>query len=71
MELVKNDILILISQSGEKVVLSGEFTAWRGEREGHDGVLYSADDIHTINLVSLHVEFCRVRSTADISQDIT
>ncbi len=71
MELVENDILILISQSGEKGVLSGEFTVCRGKRAGHDGDLYSADDIYTINLVSLHGEFCRVRSTADILQDIT
>ena len=55
---------------GFEVTLISDATA-AFEREGHDGVLYSADDIHTINLVSLHGEFCRVRSIADILQDIT
>ena len=36
------------------------------EREGYDGVLYSGEAIHTINLVSLDGEFCVVRSTEDI-----
>jgi len=40
------------------------------EREGYDGALYSADDIHKINLVSLHGEFCIVRSTEEVLKEI-
>ncbi len=36
------------------------------ERSGYDGVHYSGDEIHRINLVSLDGEFCRIRSTAEI-----
>lgn len=35
-------------------------------REGHDGVLYSAEEIHNISLASLNGEFCRVRSTEEV-----
>ncbi len=35
-------------------------------RKGHDGVLYSAEDIHNISLASLNGEFCQVRSTAEV-----
>jgi nicotinamidase-related amidase len=38
-------------------------------REGYDGTLYSADDIHNINLASLNGEFCAVRSTAEVLED--
>lgn len=38
------------------------------ERQGPDSALYSAEDVHTINLVSLHKEFCTVRSTMDLLQ---
>ncbi|MCP4766809.1 MAG: cysteine hydrolase [Gammaproteobacteria bacterium] len=40
------------------------------ERSGFDGVHYSADEIHRVNLVSLDGEFCRVRSTAAILDEI-
>ena len=33
------------------------------DRKGPDGVEYGADDIHRIHLASLNKEFCRVRST--------
>lgn len=33
------------------------------ERKGCDGVLYSADEMHQVNLASLNDEFCTVRST--------
>lgn len=36
------------------------------EREGYDGVYYSADQIHQVNLVSLDGEFCSLRSTAEL-----
>jgi len=36
------------------------------ERRGHDGTLYSADDMHQINLASLNGEFCIVQSTGDL-----
>ncbi len=33
------------------------------ERTGHDGKHYTADEIHCINLATLHGEFCEVMST--------
>jgi len=36
------------------------------ERRGYDGVHYTGDEIHRVNLVSLDGEFCRIRSTAEI-----
>jgi nicotinamidase-related amidase len=41
------------------------------ERVGYDGVLYSAEDIHKINLVSLDGEFCTVRLTEEVLREIT
>ncbi|MBT8362912.1 MAG: cysteine hydrolase [Desulfobacterales bacterium] len=38
------------------------------DRQGFDGAYYDADDIHTINLVSLQKEFCMVRTTAEVLQ---
>ncbi len=55
---------------GFNVTLISDATA-AFEREGYDGVLYSADDIHKINLVSLDGEFCIVRSTEDVLKEIT
>jgi len=40
------------------------------DREGYNGALYSADDIHKINLVSLNGEFCIVRSTEEVLKEI-
>ena len=54
---------------GFKVTLISDATAAH-EREGHDGVLHSADEIHKINLVSLDGEFCVVRSTEEVLKEI-
>ena len=54
---------------GFSVTLIADATAAH-ERKGHDGVLYSADDVHKINLASLNGEFCVVRSTEDVLQEI-
>lgn len=53
---------------GFDVTLVSDGTATH-ERVGYDGVLYSAEDIHKINLVSLDGEFCVVRSTEDVLKD--
>lgn len=54
---------------GFNVTLISDATA-TFDREGYDGTLYSADDIHKINLVSLNGEFCIVRSTAEVLKEI-
>jgi nicotinamidase-related amidase len=59
----------MASDLGFNVTLIADATAAH-ERKGYDGVLYSAEDIHKINLVSLDGEFCVVRSTAEILQEI-
>ena len=50
---------------GFEVTLVADATAAH-ERIGYDGVLYSGEEIHKINLVSLDGEFCTVRSTAEV-----
>ena len=50
---------------GFDVTLISDATA-TFDREGPDGVLYAAEDIHNISLVSLNGEFCQVRSTAEV-----
>lgn len=50
---------------GFAVTLVGDATA-AFERRGPDGVLYSADEIHNVNLASLDREFCRVLSTRQV-----
>lgn len=55
---------------GFNVTLISDATA-TFDRKGYDGVLYLADDIHKINLTSLHDEFCTVRSTEDVLKKIT
>lgn len=50
---------------GFDVVLVADATA-AFERIGYDGVRYSAEAIHNINVVSLHGEFCRVRTSKDV-----
>ncbi len=50
---------------GFEVTVISDATAAH-ERQGYDGVRYSAEDIHRINLVSLDGEFCTVRSTEEI-----
>ena len=54
---------------GFKVTLISDATA-TFDREGYDGVLYSADDIHRFNLVSLSGEFGIVRTTEEVLKDI-
>ncbi len=50
---------------GFDVTLVADATATH-ERVGYDSVLYSAEEIHKINLVSLDGEFCTVRSTEEV-----
>lgn len=52
---------------GFTVTLVSDATA-TFERIGYDGVHYSAEEIHKINLISLAGEFCTVRSTDDVLQ---
>ena len=59
----------MASDLGFDVTLIADATA-AFERNGYDGVHYSADEIHRVNLVSLDGEFCRVRSTADLLDKI-
>lgn len=60
----------MASDLGFDVTLVADATAAH-ERVGYDGVLYSAEDIHKINLVSLDGEFCTVRSTVEVLWEIT
>jgi nicotinamidase-related amidase len=57
------------SDLGFEVTLVSDATA-TFERSGFDGQHYSADEIHRVNLVSLDGEFCRVRSTEAIVDEI-
>ena len=55
----------MASDLGFDVTLVSDATA-AFERVGYDGVLYSAEEIHRVNLVSLDVEFCELHSTAEV-----
>lgn len=55
----------MASDLGFDVTLVNDATA-AFERVGYDGVHYSGEDIHRVNLVSLDGEFCELRSTAEI-----
>jgi len=55
---------------GFNVILASDATA-TFDRTGHDGVEYSADDIHRIHLASLNNEFCTVRTTEWILENIS
>lgn len=55
----------MASNLGFEVTLVSDATA-TFERTGYNGVRYSADDMHTVNLVSLDGEFCTVRTTAEM-----
>ena len=55
----------MASDLGFDVTLVADATA-AFERTGYDGLHYSGEDIHRINLVSLDGEFCTVRSTAEL-----
>ncbi|MCF6264692.1 MAG: cysteine hydrolase [Xanthomonadales bacterium] len=59
----------MASDLGFSVTLINDATA-AFERKGYNGILYSAEDIHEINLVSLDGEFCVVRSTEEILREI-
>ena len=50
------------SDLGFQVTLISDATA-TFEREGHNAVLYSAAEVHNINLASLSGEFCKIHST--------
>ena len=54
---------------GFTVTLISDATA-AFDREGHDGALYSAEEIHKIHLASLHGEFCTVRSTEEVLKEL-
>ncbi len=54
---------------GFKVTLVSDATA-TFDRTGHDGVNYSADDIHQVHLASLNNEFCKVRSTEWVLNEV-
>lgn len=54
---------------GFNVTLISDATA-TFDRVSYDGVQYSADEIHKINLTSLNGEFCAVRSTKEVLQEI-
>jgi hypothetical protein len=53
----------MASDLGFNVTLVNDVTA-AFERLGYDGVHYSGEEIHRVNLVSLDREFCVLRSTA-------
>ena len=55
----------MASDLGFDVTLISDATA-AFERDGYDGVHYSGDQIHRINLVSLDGECCRIHNTAEI-----
>ena len=55
---------------GFHVTLIADATA-TFDRNGYDGVVYLAEDIHKIHLASLDGEFCNVRSTAEVLKEIT
>lgn len=55
----------MASNLGFDVILVSDATA-AFERVGYDGVHYSAEEIHRVNLVSLDEEFCMLRSTAEV-----
>ena len=55
---------------GFNVTLISDATA-TFERTDNDGTVYSADDIHKINLVSLNGEFCVVWSSEEVLKDLS
>ena len=59
----------MASDLGFDVTVVADATAAH-EHDGHDGVRYSAEQIHNVNLASLNGEFCVVRSTAEILRDV-
>lgn len=59
----------MASDLGFEVTLVSDATAAFG-RVGYDDILYSGEEIHKINLVSLDGEFCNVRSTEEVLRAI-
>lgn len=59
----------MASDLGFEVTLVSDATAAFG-RIDYDGVYYSGEDIHRVNLVSLDGEFCTLRSTAQVLGEI-
>lgn len=57
------------SDLGFQATLVADATA-TFERRGHDGRVYPADHVHHVNLASLRGEFCRIRSTVEVLQDM-
>lgn len=60
----------MASDLGFDVTLVTDATA-AFERRGFDGVHYSAEQIHRVNLVSLDGEFCSLRSSAQVLDTLT
>lgn len=59
----------MASNMGFDVVLPSDATA-TFDRKDAEGNTISADDMHRINLASLNGEFCRVKTTADILEQM-
>ena len=59
----------MASDLGFDVTLVSDATA-AFERLGHDGVLHSPDVVHNVNLASLNGEFCLIRSTEEVLQEL-
>lgn len=55
---------------GFDVILVSDATA-AFDKTDHDGIYYSADQIHNVNLASLNGEFCTVQTTEQVSQHIS
>jgi len=54
---------------GFNVTLVSDATA-TFDRVGHDGTFYSAEEMHRVNLASLNGEFCEVRTSRDLLDEI-
>jgi nicotinamidase-related amidase len=60
----------MASDLGFDVILVTDATA-AFERRGYDGIHYSAEQVHRVNLVSLDGEFCSLRSSAQLLDALT
>ena len=73
---LQHQSFVAVSRNNGEVIGSAACQLWSGpmpathERVGYDGTRHSADDMHNINLASLNGEFCTVRSTADVLQQV-
>ena len=59
----------MASDLGFEVTLVSDATA-AFERRGYDGVQYTGDEIHRVNLVSLDGEFCELCTSAELLDEI-